>query len=91
MYIPVPSHNNFILIFIVGIPNEPLGIACQIPRKPYTQGITYPLTGRLTPVSQNIATRCYLHKLSSNRNICQYTQPPVGRTGATLGSHSIKP
>ncbi|KHG04125.1 hypothetical protein F383_28493 [Gossypium arboreum] len=26
MYIPIPSHNNFILILIVNIPNEPLRI-----------------------------------------------------------------
>ncbi|KHG03729.1 hypothetical protein F383_08938 [Gossypium arboreum] len=26
MYIPVPSHNNFILILIIDTPNEPLGI-----------------------------------------------------------------
>ncbi|KHG07937.1 hypothetical protein F383_35195 [Gossypium arboreum] len=26
MYIPVPSRNNFILILIIDIPNEPLGI-----------------------------------------------------------------
>ncbi|KHF99445.1 hypothetical protein F383_16710 [Gossypium arboreum] len=26
MYIPVPSRNDFILILIVDIPNEPLGI-----------------------------------------------------------------
>ncbi|KHG01444.1 hypothetical protein F383_32091 [Gossypium arboreum] len=26
MYIPVPTHNNFVLILIVDIPNEPLGI-----------------------------------------------------------------
>ncbi|KHG17698.1 hypothetical protein F383_22662 [Gossypium arboreum] len=26
MYIPIPSRTNFILILIIGIPNEPLGI-----------------------------------------------------------------
>ncbi|KHG29655.1 hypothetical protein F383_14490 [Gossypium arboreum] len=26
MYLPVPSRNNFILILIIDIPNEPLGI-----------------------------------------------------------------
>ncbi|KHG04319.1 hypothetical protein F383_03890 [Gossypium arboreum] len=26
MYIPVSSRNNFILILLVGIPNEPFGI-----------------------------------------------------------------
>ncbi|KHG02493.1 hypothetical protein F383_26446 [Gossypium arboreum] len=26
MYIPIPSHNDFILILIIDIPNEPLGI-----------------------------------------------------------------
>ncbi|KHG26612.1 hypothetical protein F383_05827 [Gossypium arboreum] len=42
-------------------------------------------------VSQDIATRCCSHKLSSNRNICRYSQPSIGRTGPTPGSHNIKP
>ncbi|KHG28288.1 hypothetical protein F383_04570 [Gossypium arboreum] len=42
-------------------------------------------------VSQDVATPCWLHKLSSNRNIYLYTQPPVGRIGPTLRSHNIKP
>ncbi|KHG11119.1 hypothetical protein F383_15952 [Gossypium arboreum] len=42
-------------------------------------------------VNQDVATRCCLHKLSSNHNICRYTQPPVGRRGPALGSHNIKP
>ncbi|KHG14084.1 hypothetical protein F383_19445 [Gossypium arboreum] len=42
-------------------------------------------------VSQDVATRCCSHKLSSNCNICWYTQPPVGRTGPAPGSHNIKP
>ncbi|KHG27866.1 Capsid VP1 [Gossypium arboreum] len=42
-------------------------------------------------ISQDVATRCWSQKLSSNRNICQYTQPPVGRTGPAPRSHNIIP
>ncbi|KHG29623.1 Hypoxia-inducible factor 1-alpha [Gossypium arboreum] len=31
-------------------------------------------------VSQDVAARCCLYKLSSNHNICGYSQPPVGLT-----------
>ncbi|KHG15069.1 NADH-cytochrome b5 reductase 1 [Gossypium arboreum] len=41
-------------------------------------------------VSQDVATQCSSHKLSSNPNICQHTQPLVGRTGPTPRSHNIK-
>ncbi|KHG19162.1 hypothetical protein F383_24860 [Gossypium arboreum] len=45
-----------------------------------------PSTGLLTQaVSQDMATRCYSAKLTSNRNICWYAQPPVGLTGPTSG------
>ncbi|KHG13673.1 hypothetical protein F383_17413 [Gossypium arboreum] len=42
-------------------------------------------------VSQDVVTWCCSHKLSSNCNICQYTQPPVGRTGPTHESQNIEP
>ncbi|KHG06222.1 hypothetical protein F383_32273 [Gossypium arboreum] len=29
--------------------------------------------------------QCCSYKLSSNRNICRYTQPPVGCTGPAPG------
>ncbi|KHG05243.1 hypothetical protein F383_31634 [Gossypium arboreum] len=42
-------------------------------------------------VNRDVATRCCSHKLSSNRNICRYTRPPLGCTGLAPGSHNIKP
>ncbi|KHF97419.1 hypothetical protein F383_36802 [Gossypium arboreum] len=48
--------------------------------------------GLLTQVvSKDVATRCCSHKLSSNHNICQYTQLVVGHTGPAPRSHNIIP
>ncbi|KHF98901.1 Urease accessory UreD [Gossypium arboreum] len=93
MYISVPSRNNFILILIVSIPNEPLGIIISDTRETlHTRCHICTSTGLLAQaISRDVATQCYSHKLSSNRNICWYTQPPVGRRGPAARSHNIKP
>ncbi|KHG16144.1 hypothetical protein F383_21761 [Gossypium arboreum] len=50
---------------------------------------TYLINRPLTQaVSQDVATWCCSHKLSSNCNICRYTQPPVQRTRTAPGSHN---
>ncbi|KHG00378.1 Dicer-like protein 1 [Gossypium arboreum] len=82
MHIPIPTHKGFILIIIFDIPNEPLGIIISDTRKTLHTRCHISIIGLLTQaVSQEVATQCCSHKLSSNRNICWYTQPPVGRTG----------
>ncbi|KHG30549.1 Uncharacterized protein 15.0 kDa protein in GTA-P79 intergenic region [Gossypium arboreum] len=92
MYIPVPSRNNFILILIVGIPNEPLEIIISDTRETLHTRCHISINGPAhTSCQSSIATRCCSHKLSSNCNICQYTQPLVGRTGPEPGSHNIIP
>ncbi|KHG13827.1 hypothetical protein F383_16667 [Gossypium arboreum] len=41
MYIPVPSRNNFILILIVGIPNEPLKIIISDTRETFARKVSH--------------------------------------------------
>ncbi|KHF99274.1 Capsid VP1 [Gossypium arboreum] len=91
--ISFPYRNNFILSLIIVIPNEPLGIIISDTRETlHTRCHICSHSGLLTQaVSLDVATRCYSHKLSSNRNICRYTQPPVGRTRPAPGSYNIKP
>ncbi|KHG23588.1 Protein MAK11 [Gossypium arboreum] len=52
MYISVPSHNNFILILIVDIPNEPLKIIILDTRENFAHKVPH------------IHYQACLHKLS---------------------------
>ncbi|KHG10939.1 hypothetical protein F383_14269 [Gossypium arboreum] len=90
MYILVPSRNNFVLILIVGIPNELLRIIISDTRETLHTRCHISINWSAhTSFSQDVATRCCSHNLSSNRNICWYTQPSVGRIGPVPKSHNI--
>ncbi|KHG24644.1 Uncharacterized protein F383_30467 [Gossypium arboreum] len=88
----LPSQNNFILILIVDIPNEPLGIKKSNTLEKLHKRCHISINGPAHASCQlRRSYRCCSHKLSSNRNICRYTQPPMGRTGPASGSHNIIP
>ncbi|KHG22234.1 RNA-directed RNA polymerase L [Gossypium arboreum] len=71
--------------------NEPLGIIILNTRETLHIRCHIAINELTQAVSQEVATWCCSYKLSSNRNICRYTQPPIGRTGPTHGSHNIIP